>query len=415
MTKRFIIIVALLSTVFSAAQEGTSSPYSYYGIGLTKFKGTVENQSMGGLQLFSDSIHLNLRNPAAYGKLRLTTFTAGGSYTTTQLKNEEASENASTTSFDYLAIGIPTGKLNFGFGVLPYSSVGYNISNVTDESATSLSGRGGMNKVFLSAGYMVNKNLNLGVDVNYNFGNFQKKSTVFQREVTLGTRIINRTDLHGFNFNFGVDYQARLNDNLQLYTAATFAPEMNITADRMRNIATISLRSDGSEAIIPPENDLSLPEEDLVIPSQFTIGAGLGEAHKWFFGAEMTNMGSGSYDFGAVNSGMDYFYEDANQYRMGGFYIPEYNALTGYFNRVVYRVGIRYEETGLNVNNQGINEFGMSFGLGLPAGINYSNLNLGVEYGQRGTTDSGLIKENFFKFTISLSLNEKWFLQSKID
>jgi len=74
MIKRFIIIVALLSTVLMAAQEGTSSPYSYYGIGLNKFKGTVENQSMGGLRLFSDSIHVNLRNPAAYGRLKLTTY-----------------------------------------------------------------------------------------------------------------------------------------------------------------------------------------------------------------------------------------------------------------------------------------------------------------------------------------------------
>lgn len=415
MTKRFIIIVALLSTVFSAAQEGTSSPYSYYGIGLTKFKGTVENQSMGGLQLFSDSIHLNLRNPAGYGKLRLTTFAVGGSYTTTKLKNENASENASTTSFDYLAIGIPTGKLNFGLGVLPYSTVGYNISNVTDESSTSLTGRGGMNKVFLSAGYMVNKNLNLGVDVNYNFGNYQKKSTVFQREVTSGTRIINRTDLHGFNFNFGADYQAKLNENLQLYTAATYAPEMNITAEKMRNIATISIRTDGSEVVAPPASNITLPEEDLVIPSQFTVGAGLGESNKWFLGAEMTNIGSGSYNFNENVPGLNYFYEDASQYRLGGFYIPEYNALTGYFNRVVYRAGIRYEETGLNISNEGINEFGMSFGLGLPAGSYLSNINLGVEYGQRGTTNSGLLKENFFKFTISLSLNDKWFLKNKID
>jgi hypothetical protein len=30
------------------AQEGTASPYSYYGIGDVRFKGTVENRSMAG-------------------------------------------------------------------------------------------------------------------------------------------------------------------------------------------------------------------------------------------------------------------------------------------------------------------------------------------------------------------------------
>jgi hypothetical protein len=131
MIKRFFIIVALFSTVLAAAQESTSSPYSYYGIGLTKFKGTVENQSMGGLSIFSDSIHVNLRNPAAYGKLKLTTYTVGGSHTRTNLQTDDASENAQNTSLDYLAIGIPTGKLNFGLGIIPFTSVGYRIQDIS--------------------------------------------------------------------------------------------------------------------------------------------------------------------------------------------------------------------------------------------------------------------------------------------
>src|SRR5690606_20859058 len=130
MIKRFSIIVAILFTVQMAAQEGTSSPYSYYGIGLTKFKGTVENQSMGGIMLFADSIHVNLRNPAAYGKLKITTYTLGASHQRTQLSSSTQKENSSNTSLDYLAIGIPTGKLNFGLGLIPYSAVGYRIEDM---------------------------------------------------------------------------------------------------------------------------------------------------------------------------------------------------------------------------------------------------------------------------------------------
>jgi len=76
---------------------------------------------------------------------------------------------------------------------------------------------------------------------------------------------------------------------------------------------------------------------------------------------------------------------------------------------------MRYEESGLYLNNEAIDEFGISFGLGLPAGTNFSNLNIGFEYGQRGTSNSGLIKENFFKLSLSLSLNEKWFVRSRFD
>jgi hypothetical protein len=45
MIKKFIVSACLLLSFF--AQEGTS-PYSYYGIGDVRFKGTVENRSMAG-------------------------------------------------------------------------------------------------------------------------------------------------------------------------------------------------------------------------------------------------------------------------------------------------------------------------------------------------------------------------------
>ncbi len=412
MIKRFIIIVALLTTVLAAAQEGTSSPYSFYGIGLTKFKGTVENQAMGGLRLYSDSIHLNLRNPAGYGRLKLTTYSVGASHQSTNLKNEQTSESSRTTSLDYLAIGIPTGKLNFGFGLIPFTSVGYKILNVNEETANRFTGRGGMNKVYLGAGYSVTDNLSLGVNLDYNFGNIQRNFTAFQNGIQFGTRQIDRTDLSGFNLNLGLDYQRALSDNLNFYSAATYSPKMDITAKKIRNTATITLGSNGSE-MITSERDITFADSDLSLPAQLTLGAGLGGSNKWFLGAEYSSIQS--EEFNSVTPEQGVSYQNASQYRLGGFYIPQYNSLTNYFNRIVYRAGIRFEETGLQINNEAINEFGISFGVGLPAGNDFSNANLGIEYGQRGTTNSGLIKENFLKLSISLSLNDKWFVQRKFD
>jgi hypothetical protein len=79
----------------------------------------------------------------------------------------------------------------------------------------------------------------------------------------------------------------------------------------------------------------------------------------------------------------------------------------------VYRAGFRTENTGLVVNGESIREFGISFGAGLPLGFDYSDVNLGFEYGQRGTTNKNLIKEDFFSFSISLSLNDRWFKRRK--
>jgi hypothetical protein len=47
MIKKIIVSACLLLSLVSFAQEGTASPYSYYGIDV-RFKGTVENRSMAG-------------------------------------------------------------------------------------------------------------------------------------------------------------------------------------------------------------------------------------------------------------------------------------------------------------------------------------------------------------------------------
>ena len=92
-----------------------------------------------------------------------------------------------------------------------------------------------------------------------------------------------------------------------------------------------------------------------------------------------------------------------------------YNSFNKYFKRVVYRAGVRFEETGLKINNESINEFGISFGIGLPIGRYFSNANLGVEIGKRGTTNQNLVEENFINFQISLSLTDRWFVKRKYD
>jgi len=78
MIKKIIISACLLLSLVSFAQEGTSSPYSFYGIGDIKFKGTVENRSMGSLSVFPDSIHINIQNPAHLASLKLTGLAIGG-------------------------------------------------------------------------------------------------------------------------------------------------------------------------------------------------------------------------------------------------------------------------------------------------------------------------------------------------
>ncbi len=407
MLKRITVVVFLLIAGLSQAQEGTTSPYSFYGIGTLKFKGTAENRMMGGIGVFSDSIHLSIQNPAGVAGLRLVNYTVGASHKYVTQKTETQQQNASTTSLDYMAIGIPMGKFGASFGLIPFTSVGYNLETVNGDVTTTYAGTGGLNKAFLALAYQITPEFSIGVDANYNFGNIENTAERVQEGIELGTSEFNQSDLLGFSFNIGAIYKRMISENLQLSSAFTYTPETDFKSENTRVIGSFLVLPSGLQTP-RDERDVDVGDTEFAFPSQFTLGLGIGKPKKWFVGGEYTsqktsNLTNRSFDIDFVN------FTDASKYRMGGYYIPNYNSIGNYWNRVVYRGGIRFEETGININGQSISEFGISFGVGLPVGRLFSNINLGIEVGRRGTTNLGLIQENFFNTFLSLSLNDKWF------
>jgi long-subunit fatty acid transport protein len=413
MIKKLIVPVFLFFTVISFAQQGTSSPYSFYGIGDVKFKGTAENRAMGGLTIYSDSIHLNFQNPASYTNLKLTTFSLGGTYLTTDLETNSQSEKARRTAIDYLAVGLPLGKLGVGFGLMPYSSVGYNIqSNIaattTDsEEIRQFSGTGGINKVFFGVGYALTKKWSIGLDYSYNFGKIQTYSFLFKEGLQYGSREKNLSDITGSTLNAGVTYNTQINKKLNGFASLTYSPDSKLSLSNSRNIATIQYSSTGAEILVQPL-DVDVDNTNLTVPSKLAVGFGVGQNKKWMLGTEITfqktsNMGNRFNDINNVN------YENSTRISVGGFYIPNYNSFSKYYEKINYRGGLRYENTGLIINNTPIKDYAVTVGFGLPLIGVFSNVNIGFEYGQRGTTSANLVQENYTNITIGFSLNDKWF------
>ncbi|MBP2831695.1 outer membrane protein transport protein [Aquimarina sp. U1-2] len=414
MIKKILVVTMVLVALMSNAQEGTSSPYSFYGVGIQKFKGTVENRAMGGLSIYADSIHLNLQNPASFGELRLTAYTVGASYNNYNINSQTESSSGDNATLDYLAIGIPAGKFGFGFGVIPSTAVGYQLEN-TDNSGQEerFTGTGGLNKVFLAAGFKANDNLSVGLDLNYNFGNIEEKSILSRPEVQFDTREITNANLSSFSLSLGLRYRTMISEQLELSVSVVSTPSFSLTFDSTRELSTILLGNNGQEIVVDRQETV-LEDSEIDIPAEVKVGGGIGSPKKWFIGAEYVYTDSGDFTE-ALFIRENVVYSDASKFKIGGFFTPKYNSLTNYLSRVTYRAGFRYEETGLNINDQSIDEFGISFGVGLPVGRLFSNANFGFEYGQRGTKDFGLVREDFFNVSISLSLNDKWFRKIKFN
>ena len=170
-----IIFFLSISCYFCSAQSGSSSPFSYAGLGDINFRGTQVTRFMGGIDVFSDSIHANLNNPASYGDLKLTTYSLGIHYKSNLMMSQDNKEYKAIAALDYLAVGIPAGKFGFGFGIIPYSSVGYRIESINNNDQgvsiiNNYQGSGGLNKAFLSVGFPFLKYFTSGITVNYGFG-----------------------------------------------------------------------------------------------------------------------------------------------------------------------------------------------------------------------------------------------------
>ena len=84
-------------------------------------------------------------------------------------------------------------------------------------------------------------------------------------------------------------------------------------------------------------------------------------------------------------------------------------------NRMTFRAGFRHENTGLVIADKAINDTAFTLGFGFPLSGSVSNMNLGFEYGKKGTKAMNLVEENYLNVSLSLSLNDKWFVKRKYD
>jgi hypothetical protein len=416
MIKKIIISACLFLSLVSYSQEGTSSPYSFYGIGEAKFSGTLENRSMAGLSIAQDSTHINLQNPASYANLRWTAFTVGLGSNSTKQKTNTSSGLTKKTTLDYLSLGIPMKKFGAAFGLIPFSSVGYRIqNNAIDETQNNkrFNGWGGVNRVFLGFGYKIRPNLNVGINAYYNFGKIQTNSLEFIPYVPIGSRELNVATLSGLNYNIGMMYKAKINKKLSLFSSLYYTPSSTLKSENTRNISTVSYNSNFDLQVVDTLA-IQTTKTDLKLPQKWSFGAGIGDSKKWLLGAEISLQDVGKLA-NNYNNLDNVAYDKYQKYSIGGFYTPNPNPFSSYYKRITYRGGFKYEKTGLIVNSQSINDVGLTFGMGLPITGSLSSVNVGLEYGKKGTTAANLIQENYFVLNFSFSLNDKWFVKRKFN
>ena len=158
----------------------------------------------------------------------------------------------------------------------------------------------------------------------------------------------------------------------------------------------------------------SVPDDKMKLPTQFDLGIGFGKTSVWSLGA--TILYQNTSDFGSRYNTIDNIqFEQAIRFSLGGYFIPNYKSFSNYLARIVYRAGVRHENTGLVINNKSITDTAFSAGFGFPIRGTFSNLNVLFEMGSRGTQSNNLVRERYLNVGFSLSFNDQWFQKRKYD
>ena len=422
--KIIVVFITLFISVSSFAQISSTSVYSFFGIGDRNNAATAEQLSMGGVGVtLSEAHRLNLSNPAANASLQFTNYSLALVSKNSWAEQNGNSESAVATYISYLAMGFNIGENGgFSFGLMPNTSVGYNLISLEydrNESvidATSFKGEGGTSKVFLGFGYEVAKGLSLGVQGDYIFGKIENSIVNQVSGAALATKYETLANVSGFKFEAGFQYKKEIKENINLLVGGNFILNNDIKSKEKEYLYSVPLGS-----LIPRDTILSNTNiAYMKNPMKSTVGIGLGRDNKWYAGVDYSFQGALSSE-GSVYESDVIFYGNYSKLAIGGFYTPKYNSIISYWNRLTYRAGVKFENTGmmLDMDRDGldyepIDDFGISFGVGFPVGKQISNLNFGFEYGKRGSTKGNLVQENYFNFRLSISLNDKWFEKRQI-
>jgi hypothetical protein len=353
-----------------------------------------------------------------------------------ELKIKDASEEqtGASTALNYVALGFPIGKkAGFSLGLQPISSVGYSLSNTLLEDGepidvTLFSGDGGVSRLYGSFGIKIAKGFSLGVEADFNFGNVENSIANQKLNVSLATKYKEESQIRGSSVSIGAQYKKELKNKLILTAGAVYKLGNDLKVTGTGHTYSLSFSNSGAEIVRDTIADANGQKVFSIngnyrLPTKTTLGVGLGKSDKWYAGVEYETQDAIEVSGVLNNTNNVYQYGNSNRFSLGGFVIPKVNSISSYWNRVTYRAGLRIEKTGLLLDGTGlggnftpIDDFGISFGLGLPLGNRYSSLNMGFEYGQKGTTSNNLLQENYFNFRLSLSLTDiNWFIKRKID
>ncbi|HKM45077.1 MAG TPA: hypothetical protein VJY12_06440 [Dysgonamonadaceae bacterium] len=436
--KRFllslIIFVTLIGTS-SAQNVGVDSPYGRYGYGVLSKPALGATESMGGISYgVRRGWSINPGNPASYSAVDTLNFTmemgVSGQYS--KLSDGLNNQSFQNGNFDYLAFQFPVYKnVGMSVGLLPYSKVGYDFGRdiLSDEISyrETFSGSGGLSKIYGGIAYAPIKQLSVGANLSYLFG----KITHSQDIPALGQtgEASNRLAANSFTiknvmFDLGAQFTYPIDDRRSMTLGVVYTPSVK---NETTVFSTDYLYSATGTQLLPSD---TLYNQSFDLPETFGVGFSYSSIN-WLVGIDGTfqKWANAKYPDDLDNMTLGTRFNDKYSVALGAEYVAD-PVNRNFFQRVRFRGGLSYSNsytntkvydpiTSMSLGEHGYKEYGVNVGFGLPfrdmISGRISMVNLGFGYSIMDPEHKYMIKEEMFKVSVNININEFWFFKRQFD
>ena len=433
--------IALVPVTASAqlSSINTFSPYTFYGLGDFHMQGSANLRAMGGASLgyrafVTTNGIVNYTNPASLSATPRYSFhfNFGMEGSNHYLKATDKKTSFNTFNIRDISFQMPLhNRLAMSVSLTPFSSVGYR-TEIDERDPAILEqlyqggaigakylydGNGDINQAKFSIGWEPIKNLSVGVDMVYYFGKINRSFTTDILTTSgdaayINSQVAQVERVSRIMWNLGLQYNIFANNHRQLTLGATY----NIGGKLNPEITTSVVNS--LSIVQNINNGLG---ENFELPATISVGL-MYQTWKMSAGIDYSYQGWGGLNKDSEIAGeagsVDMKFRNTNALRGGIEFTPDRNDIRKLFRRFTYRAGVHYSDYYMKFNDTNINNMGVTLGIGIP--LRYesrSYLDIGVEYGRRGTTKQNLIKENYFKVSIGFRLfgTDQWFMKMMFD
>lgn len=434
----FLALALATATAASGQTNGSNSPYSRYGFGLLSDRAQSFNKGMAGTGYgFRSGSEINSKNPAAYSAVDSLTFIfdAGVSLQTANFNDGPNSTNAQNTSIDYLTAGFRLAKnLGMTVGLMPFSTVGYNMSNnylQKGENGSYLNytetnkGDGGIHEAFAGIGWRLSGPVSLGVNAGVLWGNITNTITnSFSDGVTNSLRRQYTMRMRTYKVDIGLQIHQPINERNTLTLGVVYGLGHNV--NNHSKLYNQTLNTSGTVLT----SDTVVAHNAYGLPHTFGVGLNWTFRNRLNIGVDYTLEKWGNVNFPVLNANNEYVASrsaltDSHSFSIGLEYMPDPEGI-GYAQHIRYRAGFGYStgyaktqsNTAAGTWTSAPRSYIATLGVGIPIANRFNNrsvLSISGQYERVQPTGLNTIKENYFRLCIGLTFNEAWFMKRKID